>query len=271
MSMDDTAISLIQNTAVAAAEKFLPESVHGRVAALPDNHSLQDLERFHQGRFRFRGKMVTDSIADFVLYCKDAAKNGNSQGFIDAKRMTANVFFNLGDVAEPGHGDWSASLKLEQTAAFSALLNNTSKHLTQKQLVDFIEDWGSSMQALDENGASIPLSKAIAAIRKLKIKATSEQEVTQGDFKNSRSKFDDVEASSSPGLPTGFTFTTEPCFGLPARTFALRLSVLTEETPKLILRVIRLEEHTEAIAQDFKAILFRELFGVALYVGTFTP
>lgn len=166
--------------------------------------------------------MKTQSITDFVQYIKT---KGNGEGFINAENLSAKIFFNLGTTESPGHGDWTATLTLNATAAYKALLDIDGKTLNQRKLIDFLEDWApllsaTSQESLDE----LPLTTAINAIRKLTIKKTSESESTQGEFNTSRSKFDDIEAKSAIGLPIGFTFRTQPyldyrnadsCYGCP--------------------------------------------------------
>ncbi|NMR14065.1 DUF2303 family protein, partial [Xylella fastidiosa] len=75
--------------------------------------------------------------------------------------------------------------------------------------------------------------------------------------------------------PIGFTFRTQPYLGLPERRFLLRLSVFTDEEkekPLITLRLIQRQAQQEAIAQDFKSVLFRDLEGHAtLTIGTFSP
>lgn len=82
-----------------------------------------------------------------------------------------------------------------------------------------------------------------------------------------------MEARGAVELPSEVLFTCTPYAGLPSRTFRLRLAVLTTtDKPVLVLRVRNLEAEQEAIAQDFKAALLRDLEGdAALTIGTFTP
>ncbi|HHW4673871.1 MAG TPA: YfdQ family protein [Xylella fastidiosa subsp. pauca] len=271
--MDKTAIEHIQQTAIDANKFRLPRALQDIAVAIPDNYDIRNLESLYTLRSRFRGEMKTQSITDFVQYIKT---KGNGEGFINAENLSAKIFFNLGTTESPGHGDWTATLTLNPTAAYKALLDIDGKTLNQRKLIDFLEDWApllsaTSQESLDE----LPLTTAINAIRKLTIKKTSESESTQGEFNTSRSKFDDIEAKSSLGLPIGFTLTTKPYLGLPERRFLLRLSVFTDEEkekPLITLRLIQREAQQEAIAQDFKSVLFRQLEGHAtLTIGTFSP
>lgn len=220
--MDKTAIEHIQQTAIDANKFRLPPALQDIAVAIPDNYDIRNLESFYTLRSRFRGEMKTQSITDFVQYIKT---KGNGEGFINAENLSAKIFFNLGTTESPGHGDWTATLTLNATAAYKALLDIDGKTLNQRKLIDFLEDWApllsaTSQESLDE----LPLTTAINAIRKLTIKKTSESESTQGEFNTSRSKFDDIEAKSAIGLPIGFTFRTQPyldyrnadsCYGCP--------------------------------------------------------
>ncbi|HHW4679511.1 MAG TPA: DUF2303 family protein [Xylella sp.] len=275
--MDKTAIELIQQTAIDANTRRLPDTLGNKAITLPNNYSIHDIENFYERRFRFRGAMETKSIADFVKYVKT---KGKSEGFIDTDNLSAKVFFNLGTNTEPGHGDWTAALTLKATAAYQALLSIDDKAVNLWQLIDWLEDWAPLVSAFmctshQKGGDLIPLTTAITAIRKLTIKTTAESEFIQSNFKEPRYKFDEIEAKSSVCLATGFTFTftTDPYQGLPARTFRLRLSVMTnEEKPRLVLSIVQREAHEEAIAQDLKTVLFRELGDICmLTIGTFSP
>lgn len=266
--MDASAIQKIAGLALAATA--IPDEHTGKAIALHRDVELYDMEHFGAGRRRFRGTLNTTSLTDFIAYVK--AHRG--EGFIDAERLSATVFFNLGDASAPGHGDWRAILTMKATAAFAALRKLDGQQQTQRSLIDFLEDWGQFLTPYGQDGAENPsMAKAIAAIRSVTIKATSETETNQGDFNASRSALDEIEARSRHTLPGGFVFTTEPYLGLPSRDFKLRLSVLTDaKEPRLVLRMVQREAQDEAIAQDFKRVLIEEIGEAAtLTIGTFAP
>lgn len=266
--MDESAIQKIQSTGIAAQGATVPEEFKSRVIAVHRDIALHETEQFSLNRYRFRGVLRTAAIADFVQY----VRTHKGEGFIDADKLSASVFFNLGDTENPGHADWLATLALKPTAAYTALLGIDGKVLTQQQLIEWLEDWSQNLEAISQDGEALALKTAITAIRKITIKATSETETTQDDFKGARSAFEQIEAKSSLGLPSGFSFQTEPYLGLPNREFKLRLAVLTEsDKPKLTLRFVKKEAEQEAIAFDFKELLFREIGEAAtLTIGTFT-
>lgn len=112
-----------------------------------------------------------------------------------------------------------------------------------------------------------------AAIREVTITAKKEVESRQGYFNAGRTAIEDIEAKSKLGLPSGFVFRCAPYLGISERDFFLRLSVLTGgEKPILVLRVVQMELHKEAIAEEFKALLIREIGNAApMTIGTFNP
>ena len=272
--MDKTAIEAIQESSAAAAEATqaqIPPSI-SHLVAVPKGVTLQNVEAQMDGRTRFRGNLTTSSIPDFVSYVK-ARERG--QGFIDNDKLGATVFFNLGDDDDPGHADHTARLNLQATPAYLAMLGG--EVYSQRDALDFIEDWSHVIVALREDDESppheIPLARAIAAIRKVKIEAKATTETTEGNFQQSRSVLESVAASSDEGLPDVLSFKTVPYLGLNERTFHMRVSVSTAgREPSLRFRIIGLEQEQEEIAQEFKALLLREIGDAAtMTIGTFTP
>ncbi len=278
--MERDAIQLIQDTAIAAHLQVVPDNLRQHVALLPGG-GLVDLEQYQQGRRRYRGTYATQSLADFVAYAREHGASGTAaQGFVDIRdKLQAVMFFNLGDRSDPGHGDWRAVLALQQMAAFAALLAINGKSLSQRDVQTFIEDWPHAIAAVtvSDDGTRIawPHSKLLAALRRLTINRASRTDTTEGAYSANASVLESVEASSEAGLPDLLTFTTVPYLDLPTRTFDLRLAISSadaSEKPRLTLRVIELEAHKEAIAQQFKEALRKGLGeGFPLMVGAFAP
>jgi Uncharacterized conserved protein len=265
--MDSSAIQLIQDTAIQAAAS---NRLNTHTPAIIIGSDIKSTEHLGEGRSRFRGKLTTDSLDDFVTYTKD---HPGGHGFVDAENIAAKVFFNLGETEAPGHGDWTAMLKLKPTAEYAAMLKVLGNRLSQRDMIDFAEDWSGNITAIAADGAQINVSKALAAVRKLTIKATAEATHTEKDFGARKSSLEEIEASADDGLPYGFGFTATPYAGLAIRSFTLRLSILTGgDKPQLVLRAIALESAQEAIAQEFKRKLQDGIGSDArLYLGSFTP
>ena len=275
--MDNTAINLIQQTAIDANGLRIPRELGSKLAVIPKDYHLHSLEQCHPERFRFRGVFATAQLADFVEYVK---KNTGGQGFItaNANELESTVFFNLGSTDNPGHADWLARLHMEKTPAFEAITNTNGAAFSQRQIIDFIEDWSHLFRGWREGGdggesSGIKVTTVISALRKIKISEKSEGESKQDNFKTSVSRLDSVEASSEYGLPDILTFTTEPYLGLQSRTISLRLSILTGgREPALKLRILSEDQLYADIAQEFKAKLIGEIGDAApMLIGDFKP
>lgn len=244
-----------------------------KVVALHKDFAIENLEKYEQHRSRFRGNFSTaepDAFANYALN-KSATDAGC---FINAQHMSAKLIFNLGNDQQPGHCDDSARLSLEMTAPYKALLAIADKRLSQKDVAEFIEDWrhlmsASSEEDLDGNKTSIPLAKAIYAIRKITIeqKATTDSETR--NFGATNSSMDSIDVKSAEMPPAYLHFTCEPYRGLAERTFNLRLSVITDRQPSLTLRIVRHETEQEEMAKEFEAIINTKLGEIDPKINTF--
>jgi uncharacterized protein YfdQ (DUF2303 family) len=267
--MDSQAIELIQNTAIDAHKANRLDEMH--TPAFIAGEKVVSLEHLQEGRSRFRGSYTSNSLESFADYVKSHASSAS--GFVDADKMSARVFFNLGDKTAPGHGDWIATLQLKPTPEYAAMLAINGRKLEQRAMVEWIEDWASFLQPIDSNGTEIAPSKALTAIRKLTIKATSESTHQDKDFGARRSAIEDVEATADEGIPYALSFAAVPYTGLSRRTFTLRLGVLTGgDKPQLVLRPVALESAVDAIADEFRRTL-GALIGesATLHIGIFNP
>lgn len=280
MSLDKEALEHIGRLAIGEAGTYNVELGDTNAIALPKDFELHNLEKYQQGRYRFRGSLTTASLADFVAFTKARKVEGlDCPGFIDADTLSAKAIFNLGTQQEPGHGDYTATLKMKETAAFAAALKADGQRFNQRDLVDFIVDWKEALTPYDAGAQPgevtyAPLTRAIEAIRAVTITSKTETESTVGDLKASASTFDEIEAKSRLGLPSGFVFNGEPYLGLSKVSFLMRLAVLPGDgraPPALQLRIVQKEALQEGIAKDFKEVLIRELEGVSvLTIGTFS-
>lgn len=266
MSLSKEAIQHLETTAIAAASVMPHQQIP--TIALPDDMKIHNLERFAEHRARFRGEMVTSSIADFSNYVLNHGGQAVA-AFVDQDRMACRAFFNLGTQADPGHGDDTALLALKPTAAYAALLSIAGKPLTQRELAEWMEDWAQCLAAYDSDG-EMAIPAACAAVRNITIKAATERTHTEHNFGAARSAMDAIEAKSQDHLPTELVFTALPYEGLERQRITLRLSVITGEKPVLKLRWVREEAQREEIAQDFKRVMQQEIGGSAtVTLGTF--
>ncbi|MFD1216376.1 DUF2303 family protein [Microbulbifer celer] len=273
MSMDKSAIEAIQAAQTVADLTLALKDAELKtpLAAVPDNFRLSSLEQYLPGRCRYRGTMETVALDDFTNYCEEFSAAG-AACFVDPQKMTARSIFNLGDIVEPGHADFSAKLSLVKTAEYSALLDINGSRSNQKTMAEFLEDYQDSIVCYAADGEAIPNSKAIAAVRRLTIEASRREDHESQDFKASRSALESIEARSEHGLPAGFRFECTPYNGLNIRSFELRLSVLTGgDAPSLIARIKRLEAQQEEMGRELQEKLASAFSGtdIKTYIGSF--
>jgi uncharacterized protein YfdQ (DUF2303 family) len=270
--MDGTAVKAISELATKSASLDL---INTDLPIGTINGQIVDLEKYQLERYRFRGNYKTTQIAAFVAFALatlPTIEPGQASGFVDPESMTARVFFNLGTEANPGHADWTANLTLKKTAAYESLGKFTNAKLTQKMLIEWIEDWSHLLDARFANDESRSMTKAIAAIREITIRSEGETKRVENQFDVKASALESVTATGAGDLPIHLEFKTEPYAGFEERTFLLRLSVITsEKDPILVLRIVGKEDVEEAISQEFAGLL-NDGTGdkLAFNIGTFT-
>lgn len=272
-----TAVAEIRDLAIAASTNLNADVGIG-IKLTPDNFHVIDTEQFQPHRRRFRGKLVTNSLADFIRHVTlrvdgDTTRGNQAPGFIDPEKLSATVLFNLGTVEQPGHADDTAALYLKASPAYNAILTAHGNTLQHSDALNWLQDWADNIGYANEDGTDMPTATTYNALRKLTIAATSERTSEERTHGASRSALEQVEARGAAALPAFVRFTCTPYTGLPERVFYLRINVRDNGgKPAIQLRIRNLDSEKEAIAQEFKAELLRELEGrAALVIGTFTP
>lgn len=265
--MDHQAIEKIQ-ALVHAAEIGNPGTFEPTML-VPEGYKLQSLEAFMDSPTRFRGSFATNSIEDYGNYVN---AEDEARVFVDVDAMRAKAFFDLGNPATPGHGEHTASLRLEKTSAFEACLSANGTSFAQKELAHWIEDWHHCITGIDSNGEEMTAKQLANSVRKIEIKATQERSHEEGDWNTKRSGMDALDATAGTATPDIIRFHCLPYEGLTYRTFEMRVSILTDDIkPKLKLRIIGLETAQEEMAKEFKQVLADELEeNATLLLGSFS-
>ncbi|WP_373962516.1 YfdQ family protein [Kosakonia sacchari] len=269
--VDSTAITQIRDLVLS---QLVEEKLAGAdcpAVAIPKDVGVESLERLYANRFRFRGKMETQSIEDFVRYSTDYAADG-TRCFINADNMAAVSVFNLGTLENPGHADNKAVLALKRTSPFSALLNINGDRNNQKQLAEWLEDWSEYITGFDGDGEVIEAKRAAAAVRKITIDAIRSAEYEDQDFSGKRSVMESIEAKSKDIMPAAFEFKCTPYEGLSEYRIKLRMSILASDSPVLVLRITQLETYEEEMASEFRDLLVEKFKASAVetFIGTFS-
>lgn len=202
--------------------------------ALPERFQLHDLENYLSTRRRAAGLMTTPFINDFVAYVELHKQDGCTI-FVDADQMQGKAVLDLGTPAAPGHCANVAALAPKATAAFASLKSVIERQRNQKETAEWLEDWAPILKA-QADGQEIDIRKAIQAVRSITIEGLNKIHHEEQSLSATRSAFESVKASSEETLPSHFLFKCKPYPDLKEREFVLRLSVLTDGKPMLVLR-----------------------------------
>lgn len=254
MSLDKSAIELLQR---ADALATVTESTNMTkplmpLVAVPDGITIKNLESFMPNRMRFRGRMQTSLLAEFVGYIKGRSFQGDMHCFVNADDMEATNIFNYGNESVAGHCDDTASLKLDKTAEYKALLQFNGNKMVQRDFAEFIEDWAHLITCKSEDGTDVTLAKAISAIRRITVTAGVKSESEQRNFSSERSALESISINNENSLPAEIHFRCAPYTGLPETTFELRVAALTsKDQPLLIARIKRHELLQQEFANQF--------------------
>lgn len=292
MSMDKSAIDAIQAAQVVAevTEQLAKVNTIQPLVATPETVNIQCLERFQAGRARPRGTMKSQNIGAFVAYSVVKAASAPVTTFVATEGMRAVSIFNLGTDKEPGHADDVAVLELPPTVEMAFLKDLQKKNdlsrgkLTQLGFAELVEEWRDYMGFYHdfdsiEDGKQSTLGQALAAIRKVDIKATREKSSTEAEFGRERSDLEKV-AIESAHLPGFIHFKCVPYDGLKEHDFWIRVTVHLEgSAPQFSLRVIRLELEEQSMREELFELLHQQLVlnniadedvKIALYHGEYT-
>lgn len=256
--MDQSAIQHIEENAAAVAlngellHTLFSSEGSVPVTALPKDFNLHSMEKYLPHRVRYRAQFVTSHPTSFANYHDQ--RGMEAPVFVDRDRMKAVAIYNLHSGESAGHGDDTATLQLEKTAAFKDYEQFTSSgQHSQRSIAEWVEDWRDFITAIDTEGDSIPMARLIATLRNIDIESARKVNSSEGDFSATRSALESIEAKSSAGsMPKVLIFTCNPYHGLPDQEFRFRIGILTSGD-KLTFSARRIQEEgdTEATAEKF--------------------
>jgi len=255
--MEAKTLEKIEALIAAAAGQALV-STNGFGIIVPTGSSLVDVEKFQRSPRAHRQTYRTERTLDFIRY---VTENSNEKTclYIHPQGEGATAIIDHGAVDDPQWAHHRAVLALRHTPAWLAAKRICQGAHAQQTLVDFLQDWPGHLSAHKSDGEEIQLSRAIAAVRRVKITAGAVRTATIGDMANARSAMETIEASSEVGLlPAYFVMQTPIYVGQAVAEVVLHLSVRTDDKacePRLALRIVGEEMLAEAEATALEEIL----------------
>ncbi|SEG13497.1 DUF2303 family protein [Marinobacterium lutimaris] len=269
MSLTPEAINRIGELATASAG-LLPHELKDEAVLVPEYMSIRDLEKYLPNRRRFRGTMETDNIAAFCEYVKGQS---SAEVFIEAEKMRAVAFFDMGNSASPGHCEHKAVIQLRSSAPYKAIKNVDGEAMSQKSLAEWIEDWRRYLNCFDDANEDLHTQKALASVRKMTIETARKLESDQQNMGHKLSAMEQIDVKSEGAQLGGVNFTCEPYTGFQLRTFSMPLSALTgSENIRLKLRIQELDAIQEEILEEFRNKISSALTGddFKIWMGSFS-
>lgn len=246
--------------------------------ALIDRNAIEiDLEQYQMGRSRVRGQSHSSDIDSFNNYVINSLTNYEPEEvliFVDDAAMSAIAILNFKvEGHEQGHLDHKAILNAKKTVIFDTLhRRHMLGRMTQKMFAEFLEDWGHFVIARDSEGNVIANSRAVSAIRNMRIDESAQTDSHAGNYRESRSRLESVEARSIYGaLPAYFTVKDECYQGFTERNLKLRLSIgQNEGKPEFKLEIVSLQILEDELAKEFAAIIDEDFEGACdVLIGSF--
>lgn len=252
------------------------------IVALPENFKVADLEKYMPHRRQMRMNVTTVSLESFLNYVKSAGVPGvptdGAAVFVAAKSMEALAIMDLGSGDQPGHCLHKVRFVAQKSDLYAEILeitaNSLNKPISQSELAEFLEDFAPSVASMTgSSGEDISTKSAIFAIRNLTIDKAAKELSVEDKLSASRSSFESVTASGSPGsiLPCIIHFNDQAYEGLDLVTISLRVSVVLRDgqKPAFKLSIIRHQAMLNDVAEGLHNTISNELdgTGIRVFVG----
>lgn len=253
--MDQTAIKRIEELAVSAmATSLINEGADMKTpaVAVPAGVEVKSLEHLLEAPVHQRATYTTERLEDFCNYVSEEhLTESNSAVFVLPDGSGAEGIIDYGTHNDPLWGHHRAKLTMKYTPEFAALLAACARDLSQRDLIDFIEDWQHVLTPFDGETAT-SVATALQKIQRIDIKASATQTNTVGDMKHQRTAFEEIEAKSADGAPpSAFAMTCQvyPCTR--SRDVRARLSLKTGgDKPTFRLRIIGEDALRKEVAEE---------------------
>lgn len=274
--MDRTAITRIEElTAAASANYVLGEQVDIPAIALSSGNKIESLEFLLERPIHMRARFSTDRLEDFCAYVKsEALTEGHTSLFIKPDGSGAEAVIDFGDHSTPGWGHHTAALKMKYTPEFAGLLRACESDLTQRALIDWLEDWQNAITPFSDEDNTISIGQAIQRIRRIDINAISKTTNQVGDFNASRTAMEEIDAkcgTDSPPAMFSLTCQVYPCTR--SRDITARLMLKTgAAAPTFRLRIIGKDAIEKEVAEEIDLEIRERLNGtdVRIHTGSIT-
>jgi len=237
--------------------------------ALPDGYAIHKLEGLLPTRNRPRGTFATDVVDDFARAVNEHAAFART--FVDAQEWSADGVLNFsGPGGAQGHCDFIARLKVTPSPEWLALVALHGRKFTQRDLIDFVEDWAHCIPGFgDLSGNSMTAAAAVSAFREVRVQSSKSSVNTTTPLKTEHGVLESIEARDAHKWPATMGWACTPALGLAPIVANVRLFVLTShDTPTIAARVVAFMALRDQVARAFSMLLQSKL-DAAPFAGHF--
>lgn len=275
MEMTREAVSLLLEVSGQAASVLhgnIEEALNDRgLTGEPGGARVLDLEQHMPDRRRVRGTYATDHLESFKALVTDMKPDAPVLAKTADTSLSATAILNRdGNAGHKGLGHHDSLIKVALPASpeYVALMSHAIAD--QRTLAEFIEDYDLEITCLDADGETLPTAKALSAIRKVTVEQVRSKETTESNYAASQSGFEAIEAKSVEVLPHRLLFRCVPFKGLGERVFPVRLGIRTGgEKPQFTLKIVRHQEITDQIGEEFVTLLKTALPSASVQIGEY--
>ena len=231
---------------------------------LPSGYKAESLERLKDEPTRHRAIFCANDLESFMAYLDLYADHESIVAI--GSTGTAKAILDYGTKLAPSWGSHKATFMPQYSPEMAALRTFCDRPNSQKQVVEYLEDWGEIVTPLVE-GEAVSIVAAIAAFRRVNISTRSENTREERATGVSRSAMEQVEAKSSGGeLPTRMLVNCALWDGFEPVSLEVAVSLRTTgDKPEFSARIVALpavkkthfEQVSERImsAQGIRAVL----------------
>lgn len=227
---------------------------------MPDGRQVASLEHLLNNPAFHRVTYATERLDDFCRYIGAARCDGTAV-FVKPDGSGAQAIIDFGSHTAPQWQRHKAGLNMKHTAEFAACLGINGKAMTQRQIIEWLEDWGHIASGVNAGGEAMAVPRIIAALRRIDLKAKREASHEDRNFGATRTAMEEIEASSGDGaMPDIIKITCQiyPC--TKQREITLRISLLTgDDKPTLKARIIGLEAINKEVAEEIEMEIISRL------------
>lgn len=251
--------ALSQHSCLDAAN-FIGAGCSIPAVIMPSERQVASLEHLLDSPVFHRVTYNTERLDDFCRYVGNARRDGTAV-FVKPDGSGAQAIIDFGDHDHPQWQRHKAGLNMKHTAEFAACLGINGKAMTQRQIIEWLEDWGHIASGVNAAGESLTVPRIIAALRRIDLKASRAASHEDRNFGATRTAMEEIEASSGDGaMPDIIKIVCQvyPC--TKQREVTLRLSLLTgDDKPTLKARIIGLDTINKEVAEEIEMEIITRL------------